>query len=180
VKVKNTSEVARTTVALCGSAIRYATTGGPDIAATPFITPEITPTTPIILFAGRAGSRTPRPSSTTEQRISTPMVKRAWFGDSRVNSNRPSGVPATIPGDNHSIERQSVIREAARKSITLANTCSTTVSGTTRAGGNARLSNGTAAIAKPKPVYPRSSAARRALTSTNRRATSMRAAPCGA
>ena len=95
------------------------------------------------------------------------MVSRASFADSRVNRNRPSGVPTTIPGVSHTIERQSVIREAARKSTKLANTCSTTVSGTTRAGGSTRLSSGTAAIAKPKPVKPRSSAARNALNTTS-------------
>lgn len=121
--------------------------------------PEASPTAFVRMRDGFGGSRAPRQSSSTETRIMQPIARRTGLDLKPVNNARPRGMPSTRPGLNPPTARQSQCRQACRIPTAPTMTCKATTKGTTLAGGNARLSSGTATRPKPKPVKPRANAA---------------------
>jgi hypothetical protein len=132
--------------------------------ARPLTTPDTSPTETAIAGEGLGGSRMPIHRTATDAAIVSPIARRTGLGGKLVRIISPIGMPITNPGARRRTARQSQSFDASRSPAAPTMTWSAMTNGTTFAGGNARLSNGTAAKPNPNPVNPRSNDAARTPT----------------
>src|SRR4051794_20461210 len=126
------------------------------MAARPLNRPDSAPRTVAGTGPGSRRKRKPDIRIAVAATSTRAMASRAWAAESRVSASTPSGVAAAMPTASGTtlvqLDRVTAVRTSVRpmprpSSITITTAC---------AGASTRLSSGVAAMAKPKPVKPRS------------------------
>ena len=131
--------------------------GGPGMAARPEKTPAVRPAP--MAGPGPVGRRIFSSSAASPMATITASTTRITSGDSCVRPQRPRGVPTTAPIAMIPSVRYTTSPRVLRMSRSPTMHCRRMAMVTAWAGGRKRLSAGTAASAKPKPVSPLRTAA---------------------